>query len=54
MGVKAFAWCRQFRSIASAGLEREILMWDWKSGRRTGSLAGHKAPIIQMEYYDSR
>lgn len=54
MSVKCFAWCRQYKSMASAGLDREILVWDWKSGRKSGSLLGHKAPIHQIDYYEKR
>jgi WD40 repeat protein len=48
--VKALVWCSATKHIASAGLDREIIMWEPTNGSVFGRLAGHKRSIVALEY----
>ena len=52
LAVKCLAWVKSYRCIASSGLDRDILLWDPRNGHRTGRLRGHKAPVLNICYYD--
>ena len=51
LAVKCLCWVRSYRSIASSGLDRDVLLWDPKNGHRTGRLRGHKSPVIPIYYH---
>jgi WD40 repeat protein len=51
LAVKCLTWLRNYRSIASSGLDRDILLWDPLSGHKTGRLGGHKSPVINLCFY---
>ena len=48
--VKAFAWCKQYKCMASSGLDRDILLWDVTTGHSIGRLRGHQAPVAHLVY----
>jgi hypothetical protein len=50
--VKAFAWCKQYKCMASSGLDRDILLWDVTTGHSIGRLRGHQAPVAHLVYYE--
>jgi WD40 repeat protein len=52
LAVKCLTWVRNYRSIASSGLDRVILLWDPTTGHRTGRYSGHKAAVVSMCYFD--
>ena len=52
MAVKCLAFLKAYRSVASSGLDRDIFLWDPKAGLKTGRLSGHKAPVINLCYFE--
>ena len=50
--VKTFAWCKQYKCMASSGLDRDILLWDVTTGHKMGRLRGHQAPVAHVAYYE--
>ncbi|XRB12060.1 EF-hand domain-containing protein [Pseudoscourfieldia marina] len=47
-GVNSFLHCRAFNFIASCGTEREVMLWNPFTGRRSGILTGHTASVLDI------
>ena len=53
LAVKSLVWMPPYRSVASSGLDREILIWDPATGVKTARLRAHKAPVIDLCFQDT-
>lgn len=40
-GVHSFVWCKAYSLFASAGVERDIIVWQGNTARKMGELTGH-------------
>ncbi|EKX47417.1 hypothetical protein GUITHDRAFT_106860 [Guillardia theta CCMP2712] len=54
MSVKTCAWCSGRKIMASAGLDRSVILWDPLFGRVSASLTGHKKAIFSLQYKERR
>lgn len=45
-GVHDLAWIVDYSQFVSCGLERDLILWQGTTGRKTGSLVGHTSSVI--------
>ena len=50
LAVKKVVWCAASKTIASAGLDRVILIWEPHNGHLVSRLEGHKKAIVALQY----
>lgn len=53
-GVYSFDYSKKYKFMASAGLEREILLWDPFTLQHISSLSGHAASVAQVLVCDEQ
>jgi len=49
-GVKCAVWCSASKSMASAGVDRQVVIWEPKTGDVLARLHGHKKTITNLQY----
>lgn len=47
-GLYCFCWCKKHKFFASAGLDRQIVIWNGFTQKAMNHLIGHNAPIIEI------
>ncbi|CAK0806541.1 unnamed protein product, partial [Prorocentrum cordatum] len=47
-GLYCFCWCKKHKFFASAGLDRQIVIWNGFTQKAMNHLIGHNAPVIEI------
>ncbi|KAF8071365.1 hypothetical protein HT031_001449 [Scenedesmus sp. PABB004] len=47
-GVRGWVWCAAYSCFASAGLERDVIVWHGTTGRKIGELRGHTSSVAHI------
>lgn len=50
-GVHSFVWCKAYSLFASAGVERDIIVWQGSTSRRMGELTGTRGIELICEVF---
>jgi WD40 repeat protein len=48
--VFSVAFSPDGRTLASAGMDRTIKLWDWASRESLATLKGHEAPVLSVAF----